>query len=808
MGKHKKKDKKKDKKKHRRRRSSPKSDSDGSSSSWEEVPKASDNNQKQDKEGSSSESSSASVCSWKNVSKGSQKNADRGPANQTFCQASERIDWLAGSDILSSISKDYREEKRGRHQQRKQMERRVDQPGQHEREQNPYWKDGGLGLPQSESTASEQTGEGLSASRSLPVAESDHGQLQWLQRALKRLKEEAHDKGLPVEEVAKERWGSLSKLEGLIREAELKTGIRCGRGPIRYNDNSCFDGRSDRRHHEGGSSRKWEDTRRRLRRPDSDDEGEYRGSAARVLQKDNERTSSNGTSWTVSVDHRKSRQHQDSRYRIDKERKSWRKDTLQMEPSCQTQSKSELEDVETTGSPQKSGEFQREPEGDAKASTESCASHVKINASSNLQSQASKDEDQQEEEIKVLSDTELNKLAAKLLKAEMMGHTEQADKLRKKIQAARKLREENPYAGKGQALQQHEVVILTKTDSRGISRPVQLIPEEGPSDAKRQKKIKPDTHRAGDRMRYFADDDRQSLKEMFEREKLSTAADDMAMFAKMAGRIKAKVGDEDYTVDDGFVEQAARHDDSKSQKEQDANKAIQEHHVMRKALETCYYCLESPACLKHLLISVGSYVALSLPTYESLTEGHCILAPTQHIAALNLADEDVWQEITRFRTALTAMFLAANYDCVFLETAMGLSSLRKPHTVLHCVPVPREVGELLPMYYKKAILESETEWAQNKKLVDLSVKRGLRYSIPKGLPYFAVDFGTDHGFAHVIENEKEFPRHFGLEIVGGLIDCEPRLWLKKRAENFQQQSLKAVKFSKMWSPYEFNEKLV
>lgn len=71
-----------------------------------------------------------------------------------------------------------------------------------------------------------------------------------------------------------------------------------------------------------------------------------------------------------------------------------------------------------------------------------------------------------------------------------------------------------------------------------------------------------------------------------------------------------------------------------------------EHHVMRKALETCYYCLESPACLKHLLISVGSYVALSLPTYESLTEGHCILAPTQHIAALNLADEDVWQEIT------------------------------------------------------------------------------------------------------------------------------------------------------------------
>lgn len=60
----------------------------------------------------------------------------------------------------------------------------------------------------------------------------------------------------------------------------------------------------------------------------------------------------------------------------------------------------------------------------------------------------------------------------------------------------------------------------------------------------------------------------------FEREKLSTAADDVAMFAKMAGRIKVKAGDEDYTVDDAFVDRAARSDDSRNQKHRDANKAI------------------------------------------------------------------------------------------------------------------------------------------------------------------------------------------------------------------------------------------
>lgn len=33
--------------------------------------------------------------------------------------------------------------------------------------------------------------------------------------------------------------------------------------------------------------------------------------------------------------------------------------------------------------------------------------------------------------------------------------------------------------------------------------------------------------------------------------------------------------------------------------------------------------------------------------------------------------------------------------------------------------------------------------------------------VPRGLPYFAVDFGLQGGFAHVIENEQKFPHYFG-----------------------------------------------
>ena len=60
---------------------------------------------------------------------------------------------------------------------------------------------------------------------------------------------------------------------------------------------------------------------------------------------------------------------------------------------------------------------------------------------------------------------------------------------------------------------------------------------------------------------------------------------------------------------------------------------------------------------------------------------------------------------------------------------------------------------------QKAIQECETEWSNNKKLVELHGK-GLRRAVPKGLEYFSVDFGLQDGYAHVIEDLKLFPNNF------------------------------------------------
>lgn len=73
--------------------------------------------------------------------------------------------------------------------------------------------------------------------------------------------------------------------------------------------------------------------------------------------------------------------------------------------------------------------------------------------------------------------------------------------------------------------------------------------------------------------------------------------------------------------------------------------------------------------------------------------------------------------------------------------------------------MPRDVGDVAAIYFKKALLECEAEWSMNKKVVDLKGKN-IRKGIPKGLPYFWIDFGMEPGFAHVIEDQQLFPRNF------------------------------------------------
>jgi len=271
--------------------------------------------------------------------------------------------------------------------------------------------------------------------------------------------------------------------------------------------------------------------------------------------------------------------------------------------------------------------------------------------------------------VKVLTESEMNSIAAKIVKAEIMGNDDLAAQLKTKLESAKAARADMIAKGMNPDEPPETVVKLKGEDVR-----------------QKRKKTKVETHnKGGERVRYFGDDDRYDLKQLFEREKMNTAEDQQGMLSK-------------------------------------------------------------------------------------------------------------------YRKALVKMFLSQGEDCVFMETAMGFK--RHPHMIIECIPVPEDMGAMLPMYYQKAIQECETEWTNNVKLVKLK-DRNIARSVPKGLPYFHVDFGLDNGFAHVIEEEENWNRRFGHEVVGGMLDVEARTMRNPPHEQFEQQKAKVIQFGEMWAKFDW-----
>lgn len=101
----------------------------------------------------------------------------------------EREEWMSLPGIFPTISN---EGKRDKNKSKKSEEEKyiLDRPGQSGRELNPYWKDGGTGLPEEQNISKNQTMD-----------------INWLKKSLQRAKEMASEKGIPLEQVAAERWG-------------------------------------------------------------------------------------------------------------------------------------------------------------------------------------------------------------------------------------------------------------------------------------------------------------------------------------------------------------------------------------------------------------------------------------------------------------------------------------------------------------------------------------------------------------------------------------------------------------------------
>lgn len=270
-----------------------------------------------------------------------------------------------------------------------------------------------------------------------------------------------------------------------------------------------------------------------------------------------------------------------------------------------------------------------------------------------------------------MSPTSLNKLQAKILRLRLMGGTSAAElqeleqTYERESQRARQGDKGSGYFDSkdvGGAVGETEVRVLPTLDGRGRLYDVgqneashSAAAEEEkravPANKRKRKEAKFETRDAvtGELLRYNADDDTTTLEELVRQERFGGgAAEQKNMDAELAARITtdAKFEDDLDYMDDSADRLARKRMKTETQKKLFA---INDYNRTKKALESCQFCYQDTDTAtippQAAVVAMGTRAYLSLPITEPLVPGHALIVPMQHHLSSLEADDDTWDEM-------------------------------------------------------------------------------------------------------------------------------------------------------------------
>jgi hypothetical protein len=389
----------------------------------------------------------------------------------------------------------------------------------------------------------------------------------------------------------------------------------------------------------------------------------------------------------------------------------------------------------------------------------------------------------------------LNRMRAQLMKAKLRNAPE-ADKLEKEYNAA--------MAAFNTGAASSNAIVLDASHNRMLAGP--------------RGEVKAVTNKRGlERGQVKANED-MSIEDMV-REERRTRGQAGGEGLRLAERIaKDAKFDNDLEYLDENAEKLARrvHKNEASLK----NVAVAEYKKLNRILDTCPLCYHedrAPPQNQPLapVISLGTRTYLSLPTAPELTgaEGGAVIVPLSHRTNLLECDDDEWEEMRNFMKALTRLYHEQGREVLFYENAAA-AHRRRLHAALVAVPIPYELGDTAPAFFREAMLSADEEWSQHKKIIDTAKKarEGLgklafRRSLAKEMPYFHVWFNLDGGLGHVVEDEDRWPKGdlFAREVIGGMLDTEPDVI--KRQGKWTRNDERVDGFKKRWRKFDWTRVL-
>ncbi|EUC28880.1 hypothetical protein COCCADRAFT_29957 [Bipolaris zeicola 26-R-13] len=379
-----------------------------------------------------------------------------------------------------------------------------------------------------------------------------------------------------------------------------------------------------------------------------------------------------------------------------------------------------------------------------------------------------------------LSQTELNRLKAQMMKA----------KMKKAPEAAQLEAEYNAALANASGSKDRDVVVLNAMDNRMLA-------------GGREGEVIALTNKRGTERGLVKENDDMSLDDMVRQErrtKTQPGGEGQLLASKIAKDSRFN-NDLDY-LDENATKLAARAPKSSINLR---NAAIQDYTKMSRILDACPLCHHEdkspPQPPVAPIISLATRVFLTLPTEPEISTGGAVIVPIAHRTNLLECDDDEWEELRNFMKCLTRMYHEQGRDVVFYENAAFPG--RKGHAALNAVPIPFELGDMAPAFFKEAILAQAGDWTQHKPLVDTQKasrngmgRAAFRRSLAKEMPYFHVWFELDGGLGHVVEDERAWPRGdlFAREVLGGMLDVDVEVvkrqgkWVKgdRRVEGWRK----------------------
>ncbi|RHZ63845.1 hypothetical protein Glove_327g34 [Diversispora epigaea] len=212
----------------------------------------------------------------------------------------------------------------------------------------------------------------------------------------------------------------------------------------------------------------------------------------------------------------------------------------------------------------------------------------------------------------------------------------------------------------------------------------------------------------------------------------------------------------------------------------------------------CWFCITNPKTVKHLIISKGKEIYLSLARGSLIDTqnpdgllvpggGHALLVAVPHCSSFREIpiDEqvDLTAEIEKYKSALKKFFHAHGSGMVLYE--VSFFGKKNQHSHMQVIPVPLD-------HDPNKIRETFIEEAENLNLNLLPISSSS--SLP--VNYFKVDLPDGTSLVHEINPDAQFDVQFGRKTLGKLLGLSNRInWRectlpeeleKKDAENFRQ----------------------